>query len=129
MLANEYQIIAPSPGFNALRFTPQKWELRKFYKQHCGVTILISYLSDKEITKREAEDMVKKLDRIHDFYCGQAVGFLFATKNILANSDPFHPGEAMNRVNEQLKAMAEDLDRYTKMVQNIPADQIKLELA
>lgn len=123
----DLQIIEPSPGFAALKPEHEPYLLTKTYRAH-PCTLKITLLLEKAPNQSEIPKMVQKMDRIHDFYCGQAVGFVNVVKKIMKDEiDPFNPSRAMQRVSDLLQIMEQDLQRYSKVVCSI--EQVELELS
>lgn len=125
----EPEITKPEPGFNALRSVPQYHEITKSYEvRKWKLTIKVQLPTAP--TKREAEILAQKMDRIHDFYCGQAIGFMSVVKKIMKDEmDPFNPGRAMEKISAHMEIMDADLKRYTQVVQQLNPAQVTLDLS
>jgi hypothetical protein len=128
-MLNGMRYIPPKPGFTALLATPDR--ARLIYSRDditgSGITITYTLTFPSEPTTEEVMRIAERLDRVHEFHTGLAMGFMLQVSNILKENkgDEFNPGRAIRQITAAREEVIDNLKRYCE-IQRLGKQQLEI---
>jgi hypothetical protein len=96
-----------------------KWIVRRWHEFAC-VKLSLWYVP----THSEADLLVAKMDRVYEYYCGRAMGFMLAVKAQVAEKKRLTPEQMVAYVENALDEVKKDVETFAKM--SLPDGQLTL---